>query len=92
MGGKVLELESDRPIKQRLDCGLFFGVRFLFLWHKNRAAASADYSSTFANSPVITGSIRWIYRFKNPTYISPLFNIKSSHHVLRFRPIWGILS
>lgn len=34
-----------------MDCGLF-GVRFLFLGHKNGAAAPVDYLSTFATAPV----------------------------------------
>lgn len=33
-----------------MDCGLF-GVRFLFLGHKNGAAAPVDYLSTFATAP-----------------------------------------
>ena len=37
-----------------MDCGLF-GVRFLFLGHKNGAAAPVDYLSTFATAP--SGSI-----------------------------------
>ena len=32
-----------------MDCGLF-GVRFLFLGHKNGAAAPVDYLSTFATA------------------------------------------
>ena len=39
-----------------MDCGLF-GVRFLFLGHKNGAAAPVDYLSTFATAPfpILTG-------------------------------------
>lgn len=38
-----------------MDCGLF-GVRFLFLGHKNGAATPVDYSSTFATaSPPAAG-------------------------------------
>lgn len=33
-----------------MDCGLF-GVRFLFLGHKNGTVAPVDYSSTFATAP-----------------------------------------
>ena len=33
-----------------MDCGLF-GVRFLFLGHKNGAATPVDYLSTFATAP-----------------------------------------
>ena len=36
-----------------MDCGLF-GVRFLFLGHKNGAAAPVDYLSTFATAPLLT--------------------------------------
>jgi len=33
-----------------MDCGLF-GVRFLFLGHKNGAVAPVDHLSTFATAP-----------------------------------------
>ena len=35
-----------------MDCGLF-GVRFLFLGHKNGTVAPVDYSSTFATAPYV---------------------------------------
>ena len=35
-----------------MDCGLF-GVRFLFLGHKNGAVAPVDHLSTFATAPFL---------------------------------------
>ena len=49
-----------------MDCGLF-GVRFLFLGHKNGAATPVDYLSTFATAPFSGVSRRPViqYRYEN---------------------------
>ena len=46
-----------------MDCGLF-GVRFLFLGHKNGAAAPVDYLSAFATAPDIKLYMEWKRKFE----------------------------